>query len=70
MPYLCGKPSAARSSADNHERFHVVSVGAQAAEIESQRHTARCHEYEAGHAKATDSQQIYRGPLAQLRRHQ
>src|SRR2546425_10030068 len=42
--HLRGKPSAARSPADNHERFHVVSVGAQAAEIKSERHAARGHE--------------------------
>src|SRR2546425_476404 len=68
--YLRGKPPAARSATDNHERFHVVSMGAQAAEIESQRYSARRHKYEAGHAKAPDSHNIYRGPLAQLRRHQ
>ena len=70
MLHLRGKPPAAWSATDNDERFHVVSMGTQAAEIESQRHSARRHEYEAGHAKAPDSQKIYRGPLAQLRRHQ
>src|SRR5438132_8515380 len=68
--HLRGKPPAARASADNHERFHIVSMRAQAAEIESQRHSARRHQHETDYAKAPDGQEIYGGPLAHLRRHQ
>src|SRR6266508_1419784 len=68
--HLRGKPPASWATTDNHECFHVVAMCAPAAEIESQRHSARGHKYEAGHAKAPDSLEIYCGPLAPLRRHQ